>query len=975
MKKLFPLLLLFLCLSLQNHAQENASSVSQGRFVGKTISLKDFASLEERQYRINEIKIIPNNIRANEKLDLTGLPLDGNDPMRQAKKGKDTPSYMLEQNFDGISINESGGATPPDPSGAVGPNHYINAVNSVLKIFDKSGNLLVGPTALGSFLGNGTNGGDPIIMYDHLADRFFVSQFGSANNSLVLGVSETSDPTGAYFVYEFVFDNFPDYPHYSVWHDGYYLTANKSGEVVYVLERDVILNGGEDPQIVGFSPPGLVFNPGTVKSLATSNMLGSDYPENSPGYITYLQDDGWDESVTFDHLKIWEVNIDWVSATNSTISDPIEVPLNAFDSVFAPFGSGDLVQPETGQKIDMIGGIISYAANYRMFENHNSWVITFNVDVDGNDTAGIRWVELRNNTTDAWTVYQEGTYAPDDGNSRFMGSSAIDIQGNIGLGFNIGSPTLPVGISYTGRYESDPLGEMTQTEMVIVDGVGVQTYSNRFGDYSHLTMDPDGFTFWHTAEYFKLTNEWQSRIGSFRLSAGFENDLSVADIINLENDIFTNSEPIEVKIRNLGTENQSDFPIELYLDGDLVATETFSETINVGEVAEYRFDQTLDLSTQGQTYNIRVKVILDTDQYSINDEKNQEVRHLFNNDIGIVSFDSPESGFGLSDEEVSVTIKNYGADTQSFFEIQYAIDGGVPVLETVSDIVNPNETLVYNFSQTADLSSLVVYSIEASVNLGGDQFNSNNTVTTEVENKICAPTMNCSLGDGIQLFSIADINNVSGCEGYGDFTNLIANLVPGNTYPLTITTGYGNQNVTVWIDFNNDNDFTADEKIVNNFVIAPGETGGSYTETIDVTIPASSNLGSFTMRAKTNWDDPVPEDACVPSNYGETEDYTVNTETILNTSDFSPLNNSKLTILDKGDKQYEAVLTTAYDGPAYIAIYNLKGQQLKFKKIVKSSVDSYVVRLDMSQVSTGMYIIRIGGKIGGSYFTEKFIVK
>lgn len=633
------------------------------------------------------------------------------------------------------------------------------------------------------------------------------------------------------------------------------------------------------------------------------------------------------------------------------------------------------MQPETGQKIDMIGGIISYAANYRMFENHNSWVITFNVDVDGNDTAGIRWVELRNNTTDAWTVYQEGTYAPDDGNSRFMGSSAIDIQGNIGLGFNIGSPTLPVGISYTGRYESDPLGEMTQTEMVIVDGVGVQTYSNRFGDYSHLTMDPDGFTFWHTAEYFKLTNEWQSRIGSFRLSAGFENDLSVADIINLENDIFTNSEPIEVKIRNLGTENQSDFPIELYLDGDLVATETFSETINVGEVAEYRFDQTLDLSTQGQTYNIRVKVILDTDQYSINDEKNQEVRHLFNNDIGIVSFDSPESGIGLSDEEVSVTIKNYGADTQSFFEIQYAIDGGVPVLETVAEIVNPNETLVYNFSQTADLSSLVVYSIEASVNLGGDQFNSNNTVTTEVENKICAPTMNCSLGDGFQLFSIADINNVSGCEGYGDFTNLTANLIPGNTYPLTITTGYGNQNVTVWIDFNNDNDFTADEKIVNNFVIAPGETGGSYTETIDVTIPASSNLGSFTMRAKTNWDDPVPEDACVPSNYGETEDYTVNTETILNTSDFSPLNNSKLTILDKGDKQYEAVLTTAYDGPAYIAIYNLKGQQLKFKKIVKSSVDSYVVRLDMSQVSTGMYIIRIGGKIGGSYFTEKFIVK
>ena len=571
-------------------------------------------------------------------------------------------------------------------------------------------------------------------MYDQLADRFFVSQFGAATNSLVIGVSETPDPTGAYFVYEFVFDNFPDYPHYSIWHDGYYLTANKSGETVYVLERDVILNGGDDPQIVGFSLPGIVVNTNTVKSVATANILGFNYVENSPGYVTYLQDDGWSQSITNDHLKIWEVNIDWITASNSTISDPVEVPLNPFDSVFAPFGSGDLEQPGTGQKIDMIGGIISYAANYRMFQNHNSWVITFNVDIDGNDTSGIRWVELRNNNSEDWSVYQEGTYAPDDGNSRFMGSSSIDLQGNIGLGFNIGSSTLPVGISYTGRYATDPLGEMTQAETVIVDGIGVQTFSNRFGDYSQLTMDPDGFTFWHTAEYFKETNEWQSRIASFNLSAGFENDLSVVSFIDLEDGIFTNSEPVKLKIRNLGTENQSNFPIELYLDGILIATETFSETINVGEVADYTFNQTLDLSTQGQTYNVGAKVILDSDQYSINDEKNENVRHLFNKDLGVVSIDSPVTGIGLSDEEVAVTIKNYGAETQNSFEIQYTIDGGEPVLEIVTEAMNSNETFVYNFIQPADLSSLDTYSIEVSLNLNGDQFLSNNLLTTEVKN-------------------------------------------------------------------------------------------------------------------------------------------------------------------------------------------------------------------------------------------------
>jgi len=975
MKKLLLVLILFICYSPQNFAQKSAQSVTQGRFVGKTIPLKDFEITEEREYRVNEIKIIPNNIRANEKVDFTGLPIDGNDPIIQAEKGRNNPSYTLEQNFDGISTSESGGATPPDPSGAVGPNHYINAVNSVLKIFDKQGDLLVGPTSLGNFLGNGTNGGDPIIMYDQLADRFFVSQFGAATNSLVIGVSETPDPTGAYFVYEFVFDNFPDYPHYSIWHDGYYLTANKSGETVYVLERDVILNGGDDPQIVGFSLPGIVVNTNTVKSVATANILGFNYVENSPGYVTYLQDDGWSQSITNDHLKIWEVNIDWITASNSTISDPIEVPLNPFDSVFAPFGSGDLEQPGTGQKIDMIGGIISYAANYRMFQNHNSWVITFNVDIDGNDTSGIRWVELRNNNSDDWSVYQEGTYAPDDGNSRFMGSSSIDLQGNIGLGFNIGSSTLPVGISYTGRYASDPLGEMTQAETVIVDGIGVQTYSNRFGDYSHLTMDPDGFTFWHTAEYFKETNEWQSRIASFNLSAGFENDLSVVSFTDLEDGIFTNSEPVKLKIRNLGTENQTNFPIELYLDGILIATEIFSETINVGEIADYTFNQTLDLSTQGQTYNVGAKVILDSDQYSINDEKNENVRHLFNKDLGIVSIDSPVTGIGLSDEEVAVTIKNYGAETQNSFEIQYTIDGGEPVLEIVTEAMNSNETFVYNFIQPADLSSLNTYSIEVSLNLDGDQFLSNNLLTTEVKNSICAPSMICSTGDGIKLFSIADINNASDCEGYGDFTDQTANLASGNTYPLTINTGYGDQYVTVWIDFNDDSNFSTDEKIVDNFLVAPGLAAGSYTEIIDVTIPESSSPGNFKLRAKTNWKDPVPDDACSPTNYGETEDYTVNIETALNTSDFSPINNTKLNILDKGGNQFEVVLNTIYDGPAYIAIYNIKGQQLKFKNIVKSSFDTYKVELDMTQVSTGMYIVRMGGKKSGSYLTEKFVVK
>ncbi len=261
-----------------------------------------------------------------------------------------------------------------------------------------------------------------------------------------------------------------------------------------------------------------------------------------------------------------------------------------------------------------------------------------------------------------------------------------------------------------------------------------------------------------------------------------------------------------------------------------------------------------------------------------------------------------------------------------------------------------------------------------STNLIGDQFANNNTLTTEVENSICGPSLNCSFGDGFRLFSIADINNASGCEGYGDFTDQIANLAPGNTYPLTITTEFGDQHVSLWIDFNNDNNFTNDEKLVDDFIIAPGQSDGTYTETVDVTIPESLSVGNFRMRAKTNWKEPVPDDSCSPEGYGETEDYTASIQT-LDTPDYLLNNNATLNILDQGEKQFEVVLNTTYEEPLYIAIYNLKGQQLKFKKIVKSSFDSYIVKLDMSKVSTGVYIIRIGGNPGNSYLTEKFIVK
>jgi hypothetical protein len=967
-KNIFTCLFIVLLAGVVN-AQDSftATEFIQGTYMGTTVPLRDFPTTEYDATSPKTMTIVENKSRINEKVNQNALPYNDINTNAQDKVGG-IFSYALEQNFVGF---DNTGFTPPDPSGAAGPDHYVHAVNSSIKIFDKTGNLLVGPTSLGAFLGIGSNSGDPIVLYDQLADRYFVSEFGSVSNGLAIGVSVTNDPTGEYHVYQYSFDAFPDYPHYSIWPDAYYLTANKGGaNKVYAIERDVILAGDPDPQIIGFPLPGNSSNPNTVLSPEPANLTGVDYPDDLPGYIVYLQDDGW-SGITYDHLKIWEIDVDFDNPTSSTISSPLEIPTDPFNAYFAPFGAGDVAQPGTGQKIDMITGVISYAANYRSFGTHNSWVITFNDNVDGSN-AGVRWIELRNDATNPWEIFQEGTYAPADDNSRFMGSAAMDAAGNIGLAFNIASATLPAGIRYTGRFDGDALGEMTIAETTIVDGVGVQTTTNRFGDYSHLTMDPNNFTFWHTAEYFSANNQWRTQVASFSLSSGFAQDVGVNNIINPMNGILTTTETVEVSIRNYGLDPQSDIPLELFVDGNLVATETFSGTILSNEVENYIFSQTLDLSTAGQTYTIEVKSNLTGDEFESNDPYIKEVTHLLANDVGAQEITAPETGSGLGLETISVTIKNYGADEQSNFDVSYNVNGGDPVIETFAGPIGSEEIASYSFTEQADFSELGIYDLVVKTSLSGDGNETNDETSIQVENVLCQPQADCSFGDGLQLFNVGEINNPSACEGYGDFTDQVAYLDENSTYSLTVTTGYGDQHVKVWIDFNDDSNFTSDEVVVPEFIIAPGAGAGSYTETVDLVVPDGAPMGMHRMRAKTNWQAEVPNDACEETQYGETEDYSANIGA-LGVLDME-ITNSELIITSQDNNQFEVTLNTEYDGKVYVAIYNMLGQQLGFK-LAQNDGGIYRMNLNLSSAAAGVYVVKVGGQNTTTYKTGRVIVK
>ena len=219
-------------------------------------------------------------------------------------------------------------------------------------------------------------------------------------------------------------------------------------------------------------------------------------------------------------------------------------------------------------------------------------------------------------------------------------------------------------------------------------------------------------------------------------------------------------------------------------------------------------------------------------------------------------------------------------------------------------------------------------------------------------NIYCTPSMDCSYGDGLQLFQLADINNSSECEGYGDFMFLSTDLEQGSQYDLTVTTGYGNQYLSVWIDFNDDLEYTSDELILENYIIAEGEEAGLFTETINVLIPSNALLGTHLMRAKTNWSGPVSNDACDTTTYGETEDYTVNIiETSLNISSTDFVNMKLYPNPTKGE--FIIDFSKAIND-LEILIYDINGRVIyEYRSENKS-------RINLNpNISAGLYFIKI----------------
>jgi Carboxypeptidase regulatory-like domain len=444
--------------------------------------------------------------------------------------------------FDGMT--NTTGATPPDPTGDVGPNHYVQMVNSRFQIFSRTGTSMFGPANINTlFSGFGgpcqtENAGDPVVLYDQMADRWILTQFTANGPTFYncIALSTTADPLGTYYRYAVPTasssGNFPDYPKWGIWGDSYLLSTREfqgasgpfQGDGAYAMNRAQMLVGNPSPTILSFL---LTPSPSyrTGDGILPSDVDGGFPPVGSPAYFVGSQDDGGPYGAPTDGLNLYKLHADWTTPANSTFTGPTFIPTAPFDSIFPCVSSARncIPQPNTTVRLDILAyrQRPTFRLAYRRIGNVESLVTGMSVEAT-TAIAGMRWWEIRDpNGTPA--IFQEGTYAPGttDGIHRWMGSIAMDNQGNMGLGYSVSDATSVFpGIRYTGRLATDPAGTMPQGEGTIVNGGGSQTSSsNRWGDYSSMTVDPtDDCTFWYTNEYYPATSAttWRARVGSFK---------------------------------------------------------------------------------------------------------------------------------------------------------------------------------------------------------------------------------------------------------------------------------------------------------------------------------------------------------------------------------------------------------------------------------------------------------------------------
>ena len=463
-------------------------------------------------------------------------------------------------NFAGMSRTDSctggncGSGWPPDPNGDVGPNHYIEAVNTAYAIYNKTGTRLAAFTedqlwsGVGTTPCNGNSQGDPIVLYDALADRWILSHFafgvdGSGNPVSpfyqCIAASKSSDPVaGGWWLYALRMDPgttgappvgaLNDYGKFGIWNDCLYMAANEfamptgsfKGTAFASFNRSDLYSGAALTWSLGFINN--TSNPFTMIPSNLSGKAASSLPAGTPNYFVSESGIAW----AFEVRK-------FTPGTNCGGGGSLSTATNVSQTSYNAIGTNNVPQPNTSNKLDNVDDRLMQKVQYRKVGTQESLWVVHNVQTAGGVVTP-QWAQIDvTGGTIATTPVQQQIYAPDSTLFRWMGSLAVDSQGNMALGYSTSNGTSPnfPSIAYSGRLASDPLNTLPQTEVTLFAGAGSQTNNcggaacNRWGDYTSMSVDPaDDCTFWYTNQYYSSqpngnSGNWQTRVGSFKFAS------------------------------------------------------------------------------------------------------------------------------------------------------------------------------------------------------------------------------------------------------------------------------------------------------------------------------------------------------------------------------------------------------------------------------------------------------------------------
>lgn len=705
MKRLFPLLVSILLLSVTEAQNTYTAETSRAEFLGRSRPLAEIPVLLQGRNREKLRQLFPKeipNFTFNQPMPTpfadVALPRGGDPLVRTALQRNPLSVVEPDTVLEGIS-RLLANALPPDPVGDASPNHYVQMANSTqgayLRIYDKEGAILLEMPNLNAFWAefSATGNGDPIILWDEAAERWLLTErtsLFSGNNLLLIAVSETSDPLGSWLAYRFQTPEFPDYPKYGIWHNAYVVTTNESGGQipVYVLERDAMLAGSDEVRVQRLALPKFV-GATTFQVLAPVDFDGvNPPPAGSPAYVLRLYDDAWEGGQ--DKVELWEVYIDWLDEGNSFLSGPTDIVSTPFDSELCPGSLFSCLPQPNGVLLDALQDVILNRAPYLNFGGHESILLHFAVDADGSNRAGLRWMELRKEEGGSWNLYQEGTYAPDDGLHRFVGGIGMDYSGNILMAYSVTGPGKQPSLRFTGRRADDPPGAMTVEEYEFGEGLSSQG-SNRWGDYASMSIDPaNGKDFWFTGEYMQANGNWGTKVLKAHLRRDSTDAGPKALLRPKDSAFLTDMEPVRVAIRNYGLKAVSGLSVSYSVDGAPLTTDIITESLAPGEEYEHTFSSSANLEAIGP-HDFILFTSLEGDSARFNDTLRATIYKLPRRDVAVTGITGLENPVCDTFYQALVRLANAGADTLFSAAVSYQFNDGPAIQANWTGFLAPGE--------------------------------------------------------------------------------------------------------------------------------------------------------------------------------------------------------------------------------------------------------------------------------------------